>query len=126
PIGSVGEIFIGGPGLARGYLNQPALTAERFVPHPCGECPGERLYRSGDLARYRNDGALEYLGRQDQQMKWRGYRIEPGEIEARLRAYPQVRECAVLPYEAQPPDLHLAAYIVATPADGTITQDRLR
>ncbi len=113
PIGVAGEIYIGGGGLARGYLNQPELTAERFVPNPfvaeagaaprtiptasspC-PCPGGRLYRTGDVARYKASGQLEYLGRRDQQIKLRGYRIELGEIEASLRVYPAIDEAVVV------------------------------
>jgi amino acid adenylation domain-containing protein len=94
PVGVVGEVYIGGEGLARGYLNSPAQTAERFVPHPFSLEPGARLYATGDLARYLTDGDLEYLGRRDHQVKLRGYRVELGEIERALIDHPAVREAA--------------------------------
>src|SRR5581483_9499577 len=96
PIGTPAEIYVGGAGVARGYLHRPELTAERFIPHPFSQEPGARLYKSGDLARYRGDGSLEYLGRIDEQVKIRGYRIELGEIEEVLSGHPQVQHVAVL------------------------------
>ncbi|MFD0202913.1 MULTISPECIES: amino acid adenylation domain-containing protein [Saccharothrix] len=94
PDGEVGEVYLGGVGVARGYADKPALTATRFVPDPCGE-PGARLYRTGDLARRRPDGVLEYLGRNDRQIKVRGYRVDPAEVEAVLLTHPAVTGAAV-------------------------------
>ncbi len=103
PIGVPGELYLGGIGLARGYLGQPALTAERFVPHPFAdeENAGARLYKTGDLARYLPDGNLEFVGRQDTQVKVRGYRVELEEIEARLAAHPSIQTATVVAWEAQ-------------------------
>jgi non-ribosomal peptide synthetase component F/acyl carrier protein len=125
PIGSPGEICVGGAGLARGYLNRPELTAERFIPDPFGAVPGSRLYRSGDLARLLPEGGLRYLGRIDHQVKIRGYRIEPGEIEAALEAHPGVREAVVLPVrEPASAGLRLLAFWV--PAGEPATAGELR
>jgi len=111
PIGVSGEIYLGGDGLARGYLNRPQLTAERFVPNPFSSQPKARLYKSGDLARYRLDGNIEFLGRMDEQVKLRGFRIELGEIEAVLGQHPVVRE-AVIAVQEIDGDRRLVAYIV--------------
>src|SRR5215217_2743367 len=96
PVGVAGELYIGGDGLARGYLRQPDVTADRFIPNPFSAVPGERLYRTGDLARFRPDGVLEFLGRRDSQVKVRGYRIELAEVEASLLAHPAVKDGLVV------------------------------
>ncbi|MFE3178240.1 amino acid adenylation domain-containing protein [Amycolatopsis sp. NPDC059090] len=113
PLGVVGEVWIGGDGLARGYAGRPGLTAERFAPDPHGLAPGGRLYRTGDLARRRPDGSVEILGRADDQVKVRGHRVEPGEVEAVLRADPRIRDAAVQPIPTPDGGLELTAYVVA-------------
>jgi amino acid adenylation domain-containing protein len=112
PIGMVGELHIGGLGLARGYLDRPDLTADRFVPNPFSHDANARLYKTGDLARYLVDGNIEYLGRIDNQVKLRGFRIEPGEIEEVIKTHPQVSEALVIAREDEPDDQRLIAYVV--------------
>jgi len=112
PPGIPGELCVGGDGLARGYFDRPALTAERFVPDPLGGEAGARLYRTGDRARWLPDGNLEFLGRLDSQIKIRGFRVEPGEIEAVLAEHPEVRGALVVAHRGRAGDVLLAAYVV--------------
>ena len=120
PPGVIGEVYIGGAGVARGYLGRPDLTAERFLPDPFGPA-GARLYRSGDLARWQPDGTVEFAGRTDLQVKIRGYRVELGDVEANLRRHPDVRDAVVAVREPAPDDKRLLAYVVLAagrPLDG--------
>jgi amino acid adenylation domain-containing protein len=117
PIGIPGELHIGGVGLARGYLNNPELTAEKFIPDPFSSDPTSRLYKSGDLASWNPDGTIAFHGRIDQQIKLRGYRIEPGEIESHVLAHPVIAQAAVVLHSTDPADPRLIAYWVAQTTD---------
>lgn len=114
PVGVAGELYLGGIGLARGYHNQPALTAERFVPHPFSQEPGARLYKTGDRVRYLPDGTLAFLGRTDHQVKIRGFRIELSEIETVLCQHPEVKDAVAVAREAPSGQKYLVAYVVTT------------
>ena len=126
PIGVTGELYIGGEGLARGYLGRPDLTAERFIQNPFSERPGARMYKTGDLARYLADGHIEYVGRIDHQVKIRGYRIELGEIEFALTQLPMVQEAVVLAQDAPAGGQRLVAYVVLTSAPSEFASGMLR
>ena len=130
PVGVAGEVYIGGAGLARGYLNRPDFTAERFIPDPFSDMPGARLYKSGDLARWRADGSIEFLGRLDEQVKIRGYRIELGEIEVTLKQHPAMREAVVLADEVArvegQREKQLVAYVMPEPGTGVTPGDLRR
>lgn len=124
PVGVQGELYVGGVGLAREYINRPELTAEKFIPNPFDKSKGDRLYKTGDLARYLPDGNIEFLGRIDNQVKIRGFRIELGEIEALLSQHPSVAQTVVIDREDQPGNKRLVAYLV--PNDPSLIQNQLR
>ena len=125
PTGTVGELYVGGAGLARGYSGKPDLTAGKFVPDPFSNEPGARLYRTGDLARYRSNGELEYVGRTDNQIKVRGFRVELGEIEAALREHSAVSEALVVAQDDESGEQRLVAYVVPQ-AGETLNASELR
>jgi len=125
-LGATGELFIGGDGLARGYLNHAEQTAERFVPHPFSRQPGERLYKTGDLARYLLNGDIEFLGRVDNQVKVRGFRIEPGEIEAVLACHEAVRDTVVTVHADESGEKQLIAYVIATDGENEPNTSQMR
>jgi hypothetical protein len=122
PFGVPGELYIGGIGLAEGYVTRPALTAEKFIPD---QWKGGRLYRTGDAAVRLENGELQFLGRLDEQLKIRGYRIEPGEVESTLTRFPGIREAAVVVTEHRPEDQRLIAYLVPAPGEAPAASDLL-
>ncbi|PSB02088.1 non-ribosomal peptide synthetase [Merismopedia glauca] len=125
PIGVPGELYIGGAGLARGYLNRLELTASKFIPNPLIDDPNAYLYKTGDLARYRRDGNIEFLGRIDNQTKIRGFRIELAEIEASVSQNPKIKDSLIIVREEVPGDKHLVAYVVPFP-EQVVTDHELR
>jgi len=126
PIGVPGELYIAGANLARGYLNQPVATAEKFIPNPFGDKPGTRIYNTGDLACYLPDGNIKYLGRRDEQIKLRGFRVEPAEVEAVLTEHDEVREVVVVAHGRTIDDKRLLAYIVLEHEQAPPTTSELR
>ena len=126
PVGVAGELYIGGAGVARGYLNQPALTAERFVRNPFVEEAGAQMYKTGDLGRWLGDGTIEFLGRNDFQVKIRGFRIELGEIEEGLRKQKGIREAVVIAREDEPGEKRLVAYYTCGEGEGSVSVEELR
>jgi non-ribosomal peptide synthetase component F len=112
PAGIPGELYLGGDGVARGYLNRPELTDSHFVEDTFSTEPGARLYRTGDWVRYLDDGAIEFIGRQDDQVKLRGFRIELGEIESAISQHPGIREVVIMVREDEPGDKRLVAYLI--------------